>query len=93
MSERKTLHARVSGMVQGVGFRYSTLMRARRLGLRGYVRNMPDGSVEVVAEGETERLEALRRWLSQGPSGAYVRNLDARYADYQGVYRDFSVEY
>ena len=93
MTRRKTLHARVTGMVQGVGFRYATLTRARRLGLRGYVRNMSDGSVEVVAEGDGDRLETLRRWLSQGPSGAYVRNLDARYAAYQGFYREFTVEY
>jgi signal transduction histidine kinase len=49
---RKTLHARVEGVVQGVGFRYSTVHQARRLGLRGYVRNLWDGSVEVVAESE-----------------------------------------
>ena len=90
---RKTLHARVEGMVQGVGFRYTTVRQARRLGLSGYVRNLADGSVEVVAEGEEDRLRRLAAWLKQGPPGAHVRNLEQRYRPDQGFYRDFRVEY
>ena len=89
----KTLHARVEGMVQGVGFRYSTLHQARRLGLRGYVRNLWDGTVEVVAEGRLSSLQQLERWLHHGPPGAIVHRLDSRYAPFQGVYRSFGVEY
>jgi acylphosphatase len=90
---RKTLHARIEGMVQGVGFRYSTVRQARRLGLTGYVRNLPDGSVEVVAEGEEDLLKRLSSWLRQGPPGAYVRNVERRLGPDQGFYRDFTVEY
>jgi acylphosphatase len=89
----KTLHARIEGMVQGVGFRYSTLHRARRLELPGYVRNLWDGSVEVVAEGPVEKLQQFERWLRRGPAGAVVRRVDSRYTAFQGVYRSFTVEY
>ena len=90
---RKTLHARVTGMVQGVGFRYSTVHQASRLGLTGYVRNLWDGTVEVVAEGRAEQLQQLERWLHRGPPGAVVRRVDSHYAAFQGVYRSFTVEF
>ncbi|MBN1836125.1 MAG: acylphosphatase [Spirochaetales bacterium] len=80
-------------MVQGVGFRYSTVRQARRLGVSGYVRNLPDGSVEVVAEGEEPRLRRLASWLQTGPPGAYVRRVDKRFGPDQGFFRDFRVEY
>jgi acylphosphatase len=80
-------------MVQGVGFRYSALHQARRLGLYGYVRNLWDGTVEVVAEGPEEQLQQLERWLHHGPPGAIVRRVDSRYTPFQGVYRSFGVEY
>lgn len=57
---------RVDGRVQGVGFRAATRMQARALGLRGHARNLDDGSVEVVAEGEAQALEALAQWLEDG---------------------------
>jgi acylphosphatase len=90
---RRSLHARVEGMVQGVGFRFSTVHQARRLGVNGYVRNLWDGAVEVVAEGREEQLRQLERWLHHGPPGAIVRRVDSRYAPYQGVYRSFGVDY
>ena len=62
----------VSGKVQGVFYRASTREQALRLGLTGYARNRPDGSVEVVASGEAEALDALERWLQQGPPAAKV---------------------
>ena len=69
------LHAQVRGRVQGVGFRYFVIQRAVQLGLRGYVRNESDGSVEVVAQGPRPALERLITQLWQGPSGAYVRDV------------------
>ena len=66
------LHVRVSGRVQGVGFRWFAREEARRLGLSGWVTNCPDGSVEVAAGGETSSLERLRRALEVGPTGAAV---------------------
>lgn len=65
-------HVVVSGRVQGVGFRYFTVAEARRLGLRGWVRNAPDGSVEIVAEGPPERLRELVAWCRHGPPSAHV---------------------
>lgn len=63
----------VYGRVQGVGFRYTTQHEAKRLGLTGYAKNMDDGSVEVVACGESDRVEQLMKWLKAGgPSSARV---------------------
>jgi acylphosphatase len=62
----------ITGRVQGVYFRHSTRLQAERLGVRGVVRNLPDGSVEVIAHGTPEAMENLREWLRRGPSGAQV---------------------
>src|SRR5258708_25580236 len=62
----------VTGKVQGVYFRHSTRLQAERLGVRGIARNLPDGSVEVIAHGTPEAVENLREWLYRGPSGARV---------------------
>jgi acylphosphatase len=65
-------HVWVSGAVQGVGFRYHTQATARTLGVRGWVRNLRDGRVEVWAEGESHAVEALVEWLAKGPAAAEV---------------------
>jgi len=70
------LHVRVTGVVQGVGFRWFVRERARRLGLAGWVRNLPDGSVEVLASGDQGQLDLLRGELQRGPRGAVVENLE-----------------
>jgi len=62
----------VFGTVQGVYFRHSTRLEARRLNLRGFARNLPDGSVEVLARGEAAAVDELRVWLGRGPSQAKV---------------------
>jgi acylphosphatase len=67
---------RVSGIVQGVYFRYSTKERADELGLLGTVRNLPDGSVEIVCEGEEADVRALIEWSKHGPLGARVDTMD-----------------
>jgi acylphosphatase len=66
------IHCFVSGQVQGVFFRSATRDVARRLGLTGWVRNLPDGRVEVMAAGSDSQLAALREWLRQGPPAAHV---------------------
>lgn len=71
----RAFRARVSGRVQGVGFRLSAVREARRLGLRGWVRNADDGSVDVEAEGPPARLDAFLAWLHHGPPGAYVSDV------------------
>jgi len=71
----------VVGCVQGVFFRASTRTRAQQLGLGGYARNLPDGSVEVVASGSAEALDALERWLHVGPPAARVTGVRREAAD------------
>jgi acylphosphatase len=63
---------RITGKVQGVLFRHSTRLEAERLGIRGAARNLPDGSVEVIAAGAAPALDALREWLRRGPPLARV---------------------
>ena len=91
--ENRAISAKVRGIVQGVGFRYSTLYQAKHLNLNGYVRNLADGSVEVIAEGKKEKIENFLLWLKKGPPGAYVQKLDYRYIPYKDLYRGFSIEY
>jgi acylphosphatase len=62
----------VLGTVQGVYFRHSTRLEAKKLGLRGFARNLPDGSVEVLAQGAPAAVDELRLWLGHGPSQAKV---------------------
>lgn len=66
----------VSGLVQGVGFRYSAVAQARRLGLSGWIGNRPDGAVEGIASGTPDRLEQFRDWLQRGPPAARVECLE-----------------
>lgn len=74
------LHALVKGDVQGVGFRYFVQRRADQLEVRGWVRNNDDGTVEVVAEGERQALEQLRRALEEGPRMARVDRVDVQWS-------------
>ncbi|MDE0661149.1 MAG: acylphosphatase [Gammaproteobacteria bacterium] len=78
MTRSTTKRARllIGGRVQGVGFRYSTFVEADSLGLNGWVRNLPDGRVEVVAEGPQAAVERLVEWCRRGPRYAWVRNVD-----------------
>jgi acylphosphatase len=70
--EVERIHIFVSGVVQGVGFRYSALRTADSLGLKGWVRNVEDGRVEILAEGGSKAIEALLKWCERGPSRAKV---------------------
>ena len=80
----------VSGKVQGVYYRASTQAVARQLGLGGYARNLPDGRVEVVAEGPVEQLQALRNWCAEGPPAARVSDVHVTEVDgSDGGFNDF----
>jgi acylphosphatase len=68
----RRVYIRVSGRVHGVGFRYAALIEARRLGLAGWVRNVPDGTVELVAEGLPSAVQSLIAWCEHGPPSARV---------------------
>lgn len=83
----------VSGHVQGVSFRYYTEQRARSLGLDGWVRNLPDGSVEIVAEGDTERLLQLAQWARKGPPAARVSDVQMEYLPAANDVRGFRIAY
>jgi len=81
----------VTGRVQGVAYRWHTLQQAQRLGLVGWVRNRPDGSVRIVAEGPRERLEALLAWAGRGPEHARVQECRYVWQDPTGQFEDFQV--
>jgi acylphosphatase len=81
----------VSGRVQGVGFRYFTQDIANREGLSGEVRNLPDGRVEVVAEGDEESLTRLEAALWRGPSHARVKNVEVDSTNPSGRVTGFRV--
>ena len=74
----KAIQVRVTGRVQGVSFRWSTQEKARSLGVSGWVRNEPDGSVLLHAEGEDEPVDALVEWCRAGPSTARVEDVAVR---------------
>ena len=85
------LHVRVRGRVQGVYFRASTQETATQLGLLGWVRNCPDGSVELVAEGPSDRLDQLLEWCRHGPPTARVDACESTLEVASGEFRDFGV--
>ncbi len=86
-------HAIVTGRVQGVGFRYTTVDAARRLGVKGWVRNRADGSVEVQAEGERPAVEELVRFLHRGPPGAWVQDVSLRWEPHAGDLGPFTARH
>jgi acylphosphatase len=86
-------YAYVSGRVQGVFFRAETADLANRLGLTGWVRNLSDGRVEALFEGEKEDVEKALDFCRQGPPGASVRSLDVKWEDSKGDFQDFRIKY
>lgn len=92
-SERVRLDATVRGLVQGVNFRWFAQRRANALGLGGFVRNLPDGSVQVVAEGDRETIELLLQSLREGPSHASVESVDTAWGTPNGEFHRFEIRY
>jgi acylphosphatase len=93
MSTLARLSAIVRGRVQGVFFRDFTRTQAIALGLTGYVRNLPNGTVEAVAEGSREALESFLAQLRVGPPSARVDRVDAHWGDHRGEFVRFEVRY
>jgi acylphosphatase len=85
------LHAAVHGRVQGVSFRYFVLDSARRLDLSGWVRNRYDGTVEVMAEGERDKLETLTQDLKKGSNASRVTHVDHQWSDATGEFLSFKI--
>ncbi len=90
-NELARLQIHVSGLVQGVNFRWFTQRRAADLGVTGWVRNMPDGSVQVMAEGEKRALESLLDAVREGPSAAVVESVDTQWESPTGEFGRFEV--
>ncbi|MBI5804997.1 acylphosphatase [candidate division TA06 bacterium] len=89
MNQKLIVH--ISGRVQGVGYRYFVLHRAQSLGLTGYVRNLRDGRVEVVAEGEEQALKTILEELKEGPVGAIVEKMETQWQLYTGGFSSFEI--
>ena len=87
------MRAIVKGIVQGVGYRFFVEDRAYELGLTGYVRNLPDGTVEVVAEGDKEVLELLLEHLRRGPRSARVTDVEVERGEATGEFKDFRIRF
>jgi acylphosphatase len=86
-------HVFIAGMVQGVFFRSETMYEAKQLGVTGWVRNVPDGKVEAVFEGEQENVKELIEFCKRGPPGARVTDVDIIWENYTGEFRNFEVRY
>ncbi len=84
-------HIDVTGRVQGVGFRWYCLQHARRLGLTGWVKNNPDGSVTSYVEGDRGAIEAYIDQLKLGPGSAHVANLNIDWRQFTGKFKSFEV--
>jgi len=97
MNENQTQQARVwlriTGRVQGVGFRYSAMDEARRLAVTGWVRNTHDSAVELVAEGARQQLQQLVAWCHVGPRGALVTDVEARWLEPRGDFGGFQIRH
>ncbi|HJZ85609.1 MAG TPA: acylphosphatase [Polyangia bacterium] len=90
---QRRLHLTIRGLVQGVAFRWSAERAARRLGLCGWVRNRPDGSVEVLAEGPEPVLQELLAWCREGPPGARVSGVAEKWLEATGELTRFEIRH
>lgn len=83
----------VTGRVQGVFYRAETAAKAKHFKVTGWVRNLPDGRVEAVFEGEETNVQKMVEFCRRGPPDAYVTNIDARWQEWKGEFENFSVRY
>ena len=91
--KKKRVHAIVHGRVQGVFFRDYTRKQAELLGLSGWVRNLPDRTVETVFEGDTDSVTSMLQWLKTGSPMSDVTDIDAREEDPQSESKGFEIRY
>lgn len=92
-AENIRAHIFVSGQVQGVFFRTETRKKARELGLAGWVKNLSDGRVEAVFEGDRGQVEQMLKWAESGPPGAIVGDLELVWEDFKGEFSNFEIKY
>ncbi|MCX8178239.1 MAG: acylphosphatase [Candidatus Aenigmarchaeota archaeon] len=87
----KRVHVFVSGRVQGVNFRWFTKTVAEKLDIKGWVKNLNDGRVEIIAEGDDEEIENFLNYVKKGPILARVDEIDVREQDYKNEFKEFSI--
>ncbi len=93
MGDKVRAHVLLSGRVQGVAYRYFAEKYAVSLGVKGWVRNLGDGRVEVLAEGDRSQVESFLARLREGPRLARVDDFDLRWEDYTGEFGDFRITF
>ncbi|MBF0345396.1 MAG: acylphosphatase [Nitrospirae bacterium] len=93
MDERKKAHLKIEGRVQGVGFRYFVRELAMRHGVNGWVRNLYDGSVEAVLEGDSKDVSIAVAYCYKGPPGSLVTNVDVTWMEYTGEFTSFGIRF
>lgn len=91
MNNKTQIKYKVYGLVQGVGFRYFVYRHASELKLKGYAKNLWDGTVEIVVEGEESKVNALHDYLLQGPSRARVDKVEKFPGNYSGTFTGFEI--
>ncbi|MGV9170242.1 MAG: acylphosphatase [Promethearchaeia archaeon] len=90
---KRKAHVFISGRVQGVFFRATTKRKARRRGVNGWVKNLRDGRVEAVFEGEEEKVKEMIQFCHHGPRSARVEDVEVSWKDYTGAFENFSIRY
>lgn len=90
---KKRAHVYVSGRVQGVFFRATTREEAKDRGVTGWVKNLPDGRVEAVFEGEEEKVQEMIDFCHEGSRAASVSDVEVEWSDYRGEFSNFGVRY
>ena len=93
MSEQIRAHLTIKGRVQGVCFRMETMQAARGCNVNGWVRNLPDGSVEAVLEGPADAVNRTIEWCRHGPPMSRVDDVRVAWEDYQGEFKNFAITY
>jgi acylphosphatase len=91
--EKKRVRVLISGIVQGVAYRAHTKEMAKRLGVNGWVRNLPDGKVEALFEGDKDKVDQMVEWCKKGPPLARVDKVEVEEEPYRGEFFDFSIRY
>lgn len=90
---KRRAHVFISGRVQGVFFRATTKRKARKRGVKGWVKNLRDGRVEAVFEGDQDKVKKMIQFCHEGPRSARVEDVEVNWEDPTGVFEDFSIRY
>jgi acylphosphatase len=90
---KKQAYVRVYGMVQGVGFRYFTRHEGNSLGVSGFVRNLSDGGVEAVVEGEEPQVREMVNRILRGPDSSLVEDSEVQWGEYSGQFHGFNIRF